>query len=67
MAKEHFISLADLIKARQWQDRDGAGLFIHDLADFLESEYPLFKRDRWLAYLAGECGPNGGPVKTNVS
>lgn len=24
---------------------------------------PRFNRERWLAYIAGTCGPNGGAVK----
>ena len=30
------------------------------LADFCEKQNPAFKRERWLKYIAGECGPNGG-------
>jgi len=30
------------------------------LARFCASQNPLFKRDRWLSYIAGEVGPNGG-------
>ena len=25
---------------------------------------PHFKRDRWLAYINGECGPNGGELRS---
>ena len=60
MTKKHLIELADMIQARQWQNRKEAGLFIHDLADFCESVSPKFKRQRWLDYIAGKCGPNGG-------
>ena len=41
----------------QWQDTCSA------LADFCESQNAEFKRDRWLAYINGECGPNGGKIK----
>ena len=30
------------------------------LADFCQAQNPNFKRDRWLGYIAGECGPYGG-------
>lgn len=30
------------------------------LADFCVIQNPRFNRERWLAYIAGECGPNGG-------
>ena len=26
----------------------------------IEAQNPNFDRERWLAYVAGECGPNGG-------
>lgn len=34
-----------------------------DLADFCQSQNGQFKRHRWLNYIAGTCGPNGGAVK----
>lgn len=34
-----------------------------ELADFCKSQNGAFKRDRWIAYINGECGPNGGEVK----
>lgn len=34
-----------------------------DLADFCKSQNYRFDRGRWLAYIAGECGPNGGKIK----
>jgi hypothetical protein len=67
MTKKHFIELADLIKERRWNERNGAGLFVHDLADFCESMNPRFNRQRWLDYLAGRCGPNGGRVRPQSS
>lgn len=30
------------------------------LGDFCQSQNPHFDRDRWLAYIAGKGGPNGG-------
>lgn len=67
MTKKHFIELANLIKARQWDRREGAGLFIHDLADFCADQNPRFNRERWLDYLAGRCGPNGGKLDVRCS
>ena len=32
------------------------------LADFCQSQNSRFDRERWLAYIAGGCGPNGGKV-----
>ena len=52
-------------------DRSAYGIFnrsaILALADFCASQNPLFKRDRWLDYIAGKCGKNGGPVKQTVA
>ena len=33
------------------------------LADWCALQNPNFKRDRWLDYIAGKCGKNGGAVK----
>lgn len=73
MSKKDFIALADLmrdIKPRvesteqfddgrmaQWKDTVDA------MADFCRAQNGAFKRDRWLSYIAGECGPNGGAIK----
>lgn len=68
MTKQHFIALADTIKdfnavARQ----DGTAMFtetqIAVLAGFCEEQSPRFNRSRWLDYINGQCGPNGGAVK----
>lgn len=36
---------------------------IETLADFCVETNPSFKRERWLNYIAGKCGPNGGEIK----
>ena len=70
MTKKHFIALADAIREcnREHQSlplgsHNVAGFSRHQLnalADFCQSQNPHFNRERWLAYIAGECGPNGG-------
>ena len=74
MTKKHFIALADLIKGYNDPDnicRRSAQLSqaryadfneaqISALADFCQAQNPQFNRERWLSYIAGECGPNGG-------
>lgn len=35
----------------------------NELADFCKSQNGRFDRERWLGYIAGENGPNGGAVK----
>lgn len=61
MTKKHFIALADMIRD---QNRFGPVLFdrthLEMMAAFCRMQNPLFNRERWLAYIAGECGPGGG-------
>jgi len=77
MTKKHFIALADVLialrppqvgshelqrerdagKLDQWKDTRNA------LGDFCQSQNGNFNRDRWLAYIAGQRGPNGGAIK----
>ena len=62
MTKRNFIELADLIK--QYKNRDRQSRFTNAqilvLADFCASQNPNFNRDRWIRYIEGACGPNGG-------
>jgi hypothetical protein len=66
MTKKHFIALADTLKAfyetnagAEMDDMTKVVLTGH-LADFCESQSSRFNRSRWLDYIAGKCGPNGG-------
>ncbi len=71
MSKKHFIALADMIKRH---NQDAAACFaeparmqfnyeqIQALADWCASQNSRFNRGRWLAYISGQCGPNGGKV-----
>lgn len=78
MTKQHFIALADRIK--QYNNgafEAGSNIvspiqFSHTqilaIADFCQEQNPNFNRERWLSYIKGECGSNGGKVskvKTN--
>lgn len=60
MTKKHFIELANYIKTAPEHFSDSS---LHVLASFCKAQNPNFNRDRWLAYIAGQCGPNGGAVK----
>jgi hypothetical protein len=65
MTKRNFIALADSIREHnRLAKSNGETAFTADqlaaLASFCASENPRFKRERWLDYIAGECGPNGG-------
>lgn len=61
MTKKHFIALADMIRDHnRHSDYPFHPSQIESLADMCERENPAFDRARWLAYIAGDCGPNGG-------
>lgn len=68
MSKKHFIALADMIRAsrssnpQSWRQGE-----VRELAEFLRSQNPAFKADRWFDYIDGKCGPNGGAVKPTPS
>lgn len=68
MSKKHFIALANAIRDHNRFAKDcGGDVFtgpqLERLADFCQSTNSLFKRDRWLDYIAGKCGPNGGAIR----
>jgi hypothetical protein len=67
MTKKNFVGLADSIREYNRVAKfNGETAFTDDqlaaLARFCASENRGFKRERWLGYIAGECGPNGGAV-----
>jgi hypothetical protein len=66
MSKKDFILLADYIKARNQyasEEEKFTESQIRTLADFCRDQNSMFNRERWLDYIAGKCGPNGGEVK----
>ena len=67
MSKKHFIALADAIREHnrvRGQYGDGfSDEQLDTLARFMASQNANFMRDRWLDYIAGKCGPNGGAIK----
>ena len=73
MTKKTFVALADSIRAYNAQAFSaGTNIasplkFTHTqiqtLADFCAAQNPAFNRSRWLAYVAGDCGSNGGKAK----
>lgn len=62
MTKKHFIALADAIREFNSNPENIPidGTVIVMLMDFCQSQNPCFNRLRWLGYIAGTCGPNGG-------
>jgi len=75
MSKKHSIKLADAIREHNrilsHITDGGADRFTDSqlsvLANFLKSQNSSFNRGRWLAYIAGECGPNGGEIKNKAA
>ena len=73
MTKKHFIALADSIKIQRLtfnqfpstekQDRPFTTNQVECLANFCQSQNPRFDRARWIGYINGDNGPNGGKVK----
>lgn len=79
MTKKHFIALADAIRecrpirGHENQSDFGKGYdygreqqynaMVERLEEFCVPQNHQFNRERWLAYIAGECGPNGGAIK----
>ena len=65
MSKKHFIALADTI--RQVNADSSATPFtlyqIEQLADFCKTQNPRFNDSRWIGYIRGENGPNGGMIR----
>jgi hypothetical protein len=67
MSKKDFIALADTIRNFNSLKDEGcetANSFdtqqLTVLAAHFSENYPAFNRGRWLDYIAGKCGPNGG-------
>jgi hypothetical protein len=70
MSKKDFIALADAIKEHNrvygapGPAEQDVALFdsehLHTLATFCRQQNGNFMRDRWLGYIAGTCGQNGG-------
>jgi len=67
MTKKYFISLANAIRGHNRSVGNTLQLFnpshLDALADFCASQNPAFNRERWMRYVNGECGPNGGCIK----
>lgn len=67
MTKKQFVALADSIREHnRLAQFNGENAFTDDqlaaLARFCASVNPRFKRERWLDYIAGRRGPNGGAI-----
>lgn len=64
MTKKDFIHLADHISVAEMGGCEGfSNHQISYLAKFCKQNNPAFKTDRWINYIMGNCGPNGGEIK----
>ncbi len=66
MTKKHFIALADSIRDAQASPHPVQHFnqyHIEVLAAFCKSQNYHFNESRWLNYIGGKCGPNGGAVR----
>jgi hypothetical protein len=67
LTKKDFIRLADYLTDESLAtycgmtpERSNLAALREHLANFCRASNPAFKRERWLDYVAGKCGPNGG-------
>lgn len=70
MTKKDFIALADVFRKTKWSASEPNAAMILQwvldrdmVASVCAATNPRFNRERWIAYIDGECGPNGGEVK----
>lgn len=69
MTKKQFIALADHIKRENAANPDNppfSGHAIEKLSAFCKASNPQFNKWRWLRYIRGECGPNGGSINKHM-
>lgn len=60
MTKKHFIKLAEYLRDTTGYCKPFTRAQKEHLANFCHSQNPHFKRERWLEYIEGTCGPNEG-------
>jgi hypothetical protein len=60
VSKKHFIALADYLRDTEGYCEAFTPTQLEHLANFCHSQNPAFKRERWLGYIAGTNGKNGG-------
>lgn len=69
MSKKDFIALADTMRdflktnAGREMDEITRGILLEHLSRFCASQNGRFMRGRWLDYIFGKCGPNGGTIR----
>lgn len=68
MSKKDFIAIADIIRRHNSEVTSGSNSYfgarhLDILAQVFRQQNPAFKTDRWLGYIAGTNGQNGGKIK----
>lgn len=65
MSKQDFVALADTIREHNKFEKDQfTEEQLDTLAAFCRRQNSAFMWDRWMDYIAGKCGKNGGAIKT---
>ena len=62
MSKKHFIALADYLRDTEGYCEPFTDAQIRHLANFCHAQNYNFKRERWINYIKGLCGKNGGKI-----
>jgi hypothetical protein len=60
VSKKHFIALAKYLRDTEGYCEAFTPAQLEHLANFCHAQNCNFKRERWLDYIAGKCGKNGG-------
>ncbi|MFL6437725.1 MAG: hypothetical protein ACJ71Q_09110 [Terriglobales bacterium] len=60
MSKKHFIALAEYLRDTCGYCEPFTRKQIEHLASFCHAQNSNFKRERWVGYIKGENGKNGG-------
>jgi hypothetical protein len=63
MSKKHFIRLAEYLKDTDGYCEPFTAAQLEHIANFCHETNHRFMRDRWLGYIAGTNGKNGGAIK----
>jgi hypothetical protein len=63
VGKKQFIALAEAIREAKDHGIDFTQDQLGVLARFCRNQNHNFMWDRWMSYIKGECGPNGGRVR----
>lgn len=63
LPKKELIALADTVRAMRGTDSQLSFIQEEKLAEFCASRNPRFSKQRWLDYVHGEAGPNGGRTR----